>query len=87
MFWGSEMVPFYFRLIILSLYRNCKFGLERSNMLHLVEVFDKKTGEYIPVGIFDDLKKIKRIFEGYKYSVVDFKLNVPYYDTINQIGK
>jgi len=54
-------------------------------MLYLVSIFDKVTGEYVPVGIFDDKKKIKKIFDGYVYSVVDYKLNIPDYDTINKI--
>lgn len=74
------------RLIILPLYRNCRFGLERRiKMLYLVEVFDNKTKEFIPVGIFDNTEKVKRIFDGYKYSIIEYKLNVPDYNTINQI--
>ena len=54
-------------------------------MWYLVDVFDNKTKEFVPVGIFDNIEKVKRIFDGYKYSVIEYKLNVPDYDTINQI--
>ena len=51
-------------------------------LLYLVSVFDKKAGEYMPVGIYDNTKKIKEIFEGYMYSVVDYKLNKTDYKLI-----
>lgn len=54
-------------------------------MLYLVSIFDKVAGEYYPVGIFDNKKKIDKIFKGYNYSVVDYKLNVPDYNLINEL--
>ena len=54
-------------------------------MLYLACMFDQWTKEFYPVGVFDDKKKIEKALEGYKYSIVEYKINKVDYNVVNQI--
>ena len=56
-------------------------------MMYLVTAPDKKTGEAVPLGIFDSKEKIKRALDGIdNYTVLEYKVvNKLDYESLNLV--